>query len=217
MHHEHAILLTCIGCDSGPSVAPERAADGPFAELGAHAASKHHITPSTIYQFGSMKPVGSAELRRNTNGISITMKADLDEIEGDLRGHTMTAWGVWFNHPAGCFTPYQCTAADLFNEAAGAGVNRVTGRVFGQAGQQVLAGNLRGGTEPFGILGTAPFDPTTAEVHVLGRSHYLPIAGQVREQLHQPFGGCAVENAAGEAPTAVGECADMFFSVHPLP
>ena len=169
--------------------------------------------------------VGTSTLHRNANGITANFKA-----EGLMPGHTFTVWWVIWNAPENCQGPCdedpEDDILDLFNPATKAEVLYAGGNVAGNNGKVHISAHLNEGDDNGSVNelfelpdveGGALIDALTAEVHLVLRSHGPKIPGLVNEQISSYVGGCDDPFAFppfSEVPDEVGECGDIYFSVH---
>jgi len=80
-----------------------------------------------------------------------------------------------------------------------------TGHVVGDDGQAGFAGQLQVGNPPGQVMfGSGLLEAQGAEVHLILRTHGLPIPGWVDEQISTFEGGCEVN-----------VCANQQFAIHP--
>ncbi|MDH3697658.1 MAG: hypothetical protein OER83_03675 [Flavobacteriaceae bacterium] len=208
------VLLIAIACDSGTNVD-----DGSTDLLIANAKTTSKQTVDVFDGTDEEFPiVGTSTLHRNANGITMNFKA-----EGLDKGYTYTVWWVIWNFPENCFEG--CDDPDFATpDAVGVDVLYAGGNVAGNAGKIAISGHLNeedtsgsirelfGLGVPIGLL-----DAESAEVHLVLRSHGPAIPGMVNEQISSYEGGCTDPFAFPpftEVPDAVGECGDIYFSVH---
>ena len=167
--------------------------------------------------------VGTSTLRRNKNGININFKVD-----GLIPGHAYTIWWVIWNKPENCDTPYACGEPDFGNpDAVMVEVLYAAGHVVGNSGKGHFSAHLNEwdssgtinplfGLDEYGGL----HDAEKAEVHVVLRSHGPAVPGIVNEQINSYGGGCddiSSFDPFTEIPDEVGECGDIYFSIHLSP
>lgn len=164
---------------------------------------------------------GKSTLHRNSTGITVNFKAT------DLQpGHAYTIWWVIWNKPENCGDRFECTDADFANaDNVMVEVLYAGGHVVGNSGKGNFSARLNendsdGTINPlFGLPEYGGLlDAEHAEVHVVLRSHGPMVPGIVNEQIGSYGGGCDVDlGLFSEIPDAVGECADIYASVHLSP
>jgi hypothetical protein len=193
---------------------------------GAMASDGPSTTTSPVYAFADPDtPVGTSSLKRTSD--SVTMKFRTDELASR---EAVTIWWVVFNRPEGCSTP--CGDDDIFVdgdptgelnqaqiEAADIVVAYATGKVSSRSGHATFTARLSEYEAPgtreivFGDDVTLK-DASSAEVHLVARSHGPAVHDIVDEQIGSFAGGCEVEVHAPDLPTEIGECGDVQFAVH---
>ncbi|MGI9547494.1 MAG: hypothetical protein ACR2MM_09675 [Flavobacteriaceae bacterium] len=167
-------------------------------------------------------PAGTSTLHRNNNGITANFKAT-----GLTPGYTYTVWWVIWNNPENCTTPGACTDIDFgLADAVQVEVMYATGHVVGNSGKGNFSAHLNenddsGTINPlFGLPGYGGLlDAQKAEVHLVLRSHGPKVPGIVDEQIGSYLGGCPQDPPYGfppftEIPDQVGECGDIYASIH---
>ncbi len=167
--------------------------------------------------------IGTSHLVRTSRGVIATFRtSQLPASEA------LTLWWVVFNDPSGCSGPCGedeifvdgdpqkglnlagIEAADIVAGYAAGAVSDAKGRAFMKAAVQA------GGDVDEIIFGDGPIlkDSVGAEIHLVARSHGPAIPGMVDVQTGSYAGGCDVFLTPPAIPQAVGECADIHFSVH---
>ena len=204
-----AAVLFIYGCSNETAVSPELINENQVTL--AKAAS----STNPVFTIMGNNNVGSSQLVRNKNGISVTL-----QTSGLTAGHPHTVWWVVFNEPGACGTN-PCALPDLFVPAVKADVLYAAGNVIGGNGTGNFGAYLSEGDDSgsiaslFGLpAAEGLIDAETAEVHLIARSHGPKIPGQVNDQINSFGGGCSVELAGGAVPVNVGECSDIQFSIH---
>jgi hypothetical protein len=153
--------------------------------------------------------VGNATLKRQNGKVNLNVKTT-----GLEAGAAYTVWFVVFNDPAACVGG--CDGDDLFTVPAAKGaICYAAGHVVGNKGKGNFAANLREGgancdlTDFADVTGLTPLgqasgliDASSAEIHIVTRTHGAPIPGQVDEQISSFGGGCSV-NACNDDQFAV--------------
>lgn len=198
--------------------------------VGVTAAARSSDGPTTttspVLTFADPETqVGTSSLKRKSD--SVTMKYRTGELAAD---EAVTIWWVVFNRPEGCSTP--CGDDDIFVdgdptgelnqaqiEAADIVVAYATGKVSSGSGHATFTARLDEYEEPgtreivFGDDVTLK-DASSAEVHLVARSHGPAVDDIVGEQIGSFAGGCEVEVHAPDVPSEIGECGDVQFAVH---
>ena len=162
---------------------------------------------------------GKSKLRRNDNSLTVNFKAT--DLTPD---YAYTLWWVIWNKPQNCQTPNSCGEIDFLTpNMPEVEVLYATGHLAGRSGYGNFAANLKEGDDTGSINSTFGLpsygglkDASTAEVHLVLRSHGPAIPGQVADQIGSYEGGCVYDLGAftGDIPDAVGECADILAAVH---
>ena len=196
-----AMSFMFAACDS---VSPE---DGLEVQS---AASNGRATSSKVYQFSDMSETGASTLRRDGNGIALTINtSDL------LPGYAYTVWWLTFDKPEFC-SPPACGEDDVFEDALAGGPNKMQLSILGAADGSVINGNGRANYKGYlekndastAIFGDGLDYPRTAEVHYVIRSHGPAIPGLIEEQITTFNGGC------DPGQPNEGLCEDVQFAVH---
>lgn len=194
---------------------------------GPHGLASEPVSKSTSEVFAFAEPttpVGTSTLARTDDGIRASMRTD-----GATAHDTYTLWWVVFNDPEGCSAP-GCGDDDIFVDgdptkgldedqiaAADIVVAYAAGSIASGRGRAGFEAHLEAGTRDVEVVfgdGAILDDPSTAEVHLVARSHGPKVPGKVRDQIGSFAGGCDVFLDPPAVPTAAGECADVLFSVH---
>lgn len=207
-----------LGCGEDSGVSPETTQDDP-ARLSKPASSN-------VYDFTTSAVTGSASLRRNPNGISMTLQTT--DIPS---GTAITNWWVVFNKPDNCTNGIagvsNCGEPDIFNPAVEADVMYAAGHVTGGGSKHTFAGYCRVGDTsksimPFfnALLGTnlpsvGLTNPSGAEVHLVVRTHEEAIPQFMPDMIRTFNGGCTYPPGV---PTNFGApgpntCSDIQFAV----
>ncbi len=185
--------------------------------VGTHGVEAAPATQqsSAVYQFDDMSEVGKASLKRNGSGVTMNIKTaiggELDDF-GVLQGvdwesgDATTVWFVVFNDPSGCVDG--CGGDDVEDafgdNRADVGVHFAAGHVA-NGSKFNAAGHLNEGDSSGLLFGLPLEDATTAEVHLVVRSHgpASTLTGQeLAAALHSVDGGCGT-NTCGDAQFAV--------------
>jgi hypothetical protein len=154
---------------------------------------------SPVYSFSDMSEMGSATLNRHGNGVTLNVKTT-----GLEEGATYTIWWVIFNNPGAC--PDDCSEADLLIPEVQATVLFAAGHVVGNNGKGNFSSHLKEG-DTSGLQSELPsfpgdayglVDASSAEIHIVVRSHGQPIPGLVHEQIRTFGGGCAINVCLNE-------------------
>jgi hypothetical protein len=152
---------------------------------------------ANMFVFGKPNDLlpGAATLTRSPKGISYSV-----HTSGLTPGHAYTVWVVVFNRPENCVDG--CNAPDVSVPAVRAAVGYGASYIAGQNGNSNFHGSLNRGSPPAGRQvneGVVPAgttnrleDPMRAEIHLVVRTHGMPIAGQAAQQLTTFELGCAV-------------------------
>ena len=181
-----------------------------------------HISYSDVYTFATGDVVGSSQLVRKPNGISMTLQTS--EVTS---GDALTVWYVVFNEPGECATT-PCGEADIFNPATRTDILYATGHVVGNGNQANFAGSLQSGDNSGSIMGffnawlgfNLPSlgleDPDGAEVHLVLRTHEEALPAFMPDMIQTFNGGCIYP---GGVPTDYGApgpntCSDIQFAIH---
>ena len=217
-----SLILIAFSCDSesdlDPLTAPE--ADVTFIDdvFAAKTTTKQTVD---IFDFVNGGIVGSSTLHRNSNGLTVNFKTT--QL---IPGHTYTVWWVIWNFPENCIVPGACSDPDFGDPDVQVEVMYATGNVAGGNGKGNFSAHLNendasGTINPlFGLPSYGGLqDALTAEVHVVLRSHGPKVPGIVNEQIGSYLGGCPTTFPYGfppftEIPDEVGECGDIFASIH---
>ncbi len=189
------------------------------------AAPPSTSSQSDVFTFAEpTSPVGTSTLTRTDDGIRASMRT------GGVAAHdTLTLWWVVFNNPTECSAP-GCGDDDIFvdgdptkglNEAqivaADIVVAYADGALASGGGRAGFEARLQAGTRDVEVVfgdGAILDDASSAEVHLVARSHGPKVPGLIREQVGSFAGGCEVFLNPPSVPAAAGECADVLFSVH---
>jgi hypothetical protein len=171
--------------------------------LAATAQADQPVERSTSYLYtwpppGVQVPGALSRLSRTDQGITLDIKTS-----GLDAGAAYTVWWIVFNVPDECAPP-GCSGADFGNPLVEASALWATGHVIGGNGKANFAAHLQE-SKPHGqvLFGPGLTDAKGAEIHLVVRSHGLPIPGLVDEQIHTFAGGCAVN-----------VCEDHQYAVH---
>lgn len=153
-----------------------------------------------MHWFGTATAVApgtaTSTLVRNSSGVSATIHTV------GLPGNTAdTVWWVVFNHPTACSHPMggaRCGLKDLFVPAVAASVQFAAGHVVDADGTADYGAHLSVGDTSGCASAALPcnglFDPRTADVHVVVRTHGAPLPGLIDEQISTFNGGCPPNN-----------------------
>lgn len=166
--------------------------------LGAlPAAAAERVTASVLWMppSGLSGSVAGAEatLVTGERGASFTIHT------GSLKpGEAYTVWWVIFNDPAACTTnpagPIRCGAGDVPRAGVRASLQYGAGHVVGESGVGNFAGSLRegdtSGCQPVLPCNAGLEDATSAEIHLVVRTHGAAAPGYVPDQIGSFNGGC---------------------------
>lgn len=216
------LILIPLSCDSESSLestAPDAATINDDDVLNAKSKQ-----PADIFDaVNGFVVVGTSTLHRNNNGITMNFKAT-----GLIPGHAYTVWWVIWNYPDECEGgPGACGSnTDFENPDVAVELMYATGHVAGNSGKGNFGAHLNendnsGTINPLFFLPSygGLLDSQKAEVHLVLRSHGPAVPGIVNEQIGSYLGGCPTEFPYGfvftEIPDEVGECGDIYFSIHP--
>ena len=162
---------------------------------------------------------GESVLRRKNGYLTVSFKAT------DLTpNYAYTLWWVIWNNPEKCKTPNACEEIDFLTpDQSKVEVIYATGQVVGprsfanfnaQLKENDVTGSINAifGMPRYGGMKNA----SSAEVHLVLRSHGPAIRGQVDEQTGTYNGGCKYDLGAftGDIPDSFGECGDILAAVH---
>lgn len=188
------------------------------------AGAVGNVTQSSVYRFEDGSAVASSSATLNRSESSITTSLSTGELsEG---GTTYTLWWVIFNNPAECEHGMPglstCGEADLLlfggKPEISSSVFFAAGNVIGNTGNLNFGAHLQEGELPSGpgqvAWGPGLVDASTAEVHLVVRSHGPVQPGIEAEQITTFGGGCTSETD----PTVTGpegdfDCFDQQFTV----
>lgn len=182
------------------------------AQVAGAGGAIHQDT--TVFQFDDGSTVGEASLARNAHGvtmnISTAVSGELDDFGIPLGvdwevGDATTVWFVVFNDPDGCIDGCgEDDVLDVFfgDNRAAVGLHRAAGHVADDstfdAGGRLAEDNL-----DEVVFGLPLMDATTAEIHLVVRSHGSGLTGtELVSALHSVDGGCAT-NICGDSQAAV--------------
>ena len=212
------VALALIGCDSHSLTDDNTNTIIANSELAKHGGGESDAsTRSTVYSFDDLAEVGYSIVKRSIDNIAVSYSAsDL------IARHTYTLWWVVFDQPSKCSpdpadissTPV-CGEDDVVDAMEG-GANEPEVTILGAAdgavasewGHKNFRGILARGDDSTSIFGDGLDNPTTAEIHLVLRSHGEAIPGLVREQITTFNGGC------DPGQPNEGLCHDVQFSVH---
>ncbi len=218
------ILVACfISCvqesDSDPLTVDSNAESklNKFQDVDAKSTVKQTVD---IFDVVNGVVAGTSTLHRNSSGITVNFKAT-----GLTPGYAYTIWWVIWNNPENCTTPGACTDIDFgIADAVQVEVMGATGHVVGNSGKGNFSAHLNENDDSstvnplFGLPGYGGLlDAQKAEVHLVLRSHGPAIPGMVNEQISSYEGGCDDPFAIPpftEIPDEVGECGDIYASIH---
>ncbi len=188
--------------------------------LNAMGSTKQTVN---VFDFVNGGILGTSTLHRNSNGITVNYKVD-----GLIPGHTYTVWWVIWNFPENCEVQGECADNDFGDPDVQVELMYATGHVAGGSGKGNFGAHLNendasGTINPLFFLPSygGLLDAENAEVHVVLRSHGPAVPGIVNEQIGSYLGGCPTDFPYGffpftEIPDEVGECGDIFASIHRL-
>jgi len=193
------------------------------------AASTEPVTSVVPVEWqadGTLVEGAESTLTRMEHGVYMTFSTRNLEP-----GDAYTIWWVIFNNPENC-TDGECGLDDLFlvdsdgaiipapaggrqpnpigREATGVSNMRATGSISDEDGSVEFRAHLPIGDAIEAIFGAGLFDPMTAEIHLIARTHGPAVDGILHEQLNSPWGGCP----EGFPKTP---CADVQIAFHPAP
>ncbi len=217
-----SLILIAISCEAESVLDPESAAaDATFIDdnvLAAKGASKQTVD---IFDVVNGVLAGTSTLHRNSNGITVNYKAI-----NLIPGHAYTLWWVIWNNPENCMVPGACSDGDFGDPDVQVELMYATGHVVGGSGKGNFSAHLNendasGTINPlFGLPSYGGLlDAEKAEVHMVVRSHGPKVPGIVNEQIGSYLGGCPTVFPYGfppfsEIPDEVGECGDIYASIH---
>ncbi len=170
--------------------------------------------PDPNHVSGTLIPGAFSTLERETNEISMEIHTSMLPASS-----ATTVWWVIFNEPSKC-SPPGCAGKDLSNPAVKGSVSFATGEVIGADGVGDFSADLKvgdlSGCQPavVGFPCVGLMKPLTAEVHYVIRSHGLPIAGLVDQQIGSFAGGCKGTPVPPFAGPTGNSCFDVQASVH---
>ncbi len=219
-----SMTFAVISCDS-ESESRDNQIDATLDENSAYAVKGSSKQTVQIFDVVNGVDAGTSTLHRNSSGITINYKAT-----GLIPGHAYTVWWVVWNNPEYCLVPGECTDADFVSNPdfnlIEVELLYATGHVVGNSGKGNFGAHLNeneasGSINPlFGLpLYGGLLDAEKAEVHGVLRSHGPAVPGIVNEQIGSYLGGCPTTFPYGfppfsEIPDEVGECGDIYASVH---
>ncbi|MEN8789709.1 MAG: hypothetical protein ABF293_11520 [Flavobacteriaceae bacterium] len=193
-----------------------------FQDVDAKSTAKQTVV---IFDVVNGVLAGTSTLHRNNNGITANFKAT-----GLIPGHAYTVWWVIWNNPEECEGGVGACGSDAdFIENADAikiEIMYATGHVAGNSGTGNFGAHLNENDDS-GSINDLQFlpayggllDSQKAEVHLVLRSHGPAVPGIVNEQIGSYLGGCPTDFPYGfvftEIPDEVGECGDIYASIHP--
>jgi hypothetical protein len=159
------------------------AADVDRVQMGWHAQSGNA-------QFSPVGEDATAQLVRNENGISYSIKT-----EGLRPGHAYTVWVVVINNPAAC-TASPCSPPDIIlNPATRSQITYGGGHVVGENGQAGFGGHLSTGPLPAGWLPNRGLDdPLGADVHLVLNDHGPVLTEYMPEMIQTYRAGCSEDS-----------------------
>jgi len=210
-----------LSCDSESSDLAESEINASIMDddvLNAKSTSKQTVD---IFDVVNGVLAGTSTLHRNHNGITANYKAT-----GLIPGHAYTVWWVIWNNPENCIVPGACSDGDFGDPDVQVELMYATGHVAGDNGMGNFSGHLNenDASESINPLYGLPsygglLDAEKAEVHVVLRSHGPKVPGIVNEQIGSYLGGCPTTFPYGfppfsEIPDEVGECGDIYASIH---
>ena len=157
--------------------------------------------------------VGMSRIKRGPGHASVILEAS--ELEP---GTAATLWAVVFNNAAACVG--ECDDPDLFeNAATQADLMYVGGAIADERGRVRYAGRLgEGATDAsimplFGLPAWGVLEASTAEIHLVVRTHGQAIPGLVSAQTSTFNGGCTGFGAEFGAP-GPNECLEPYYASH---
>ena len=162
--------------------------------------------------------LGTSTLVRKNDEISINF-----ETHGLTPGYAYTLWWVVWNKPENCTVSGACTGGDLaLSEEVEVELLYAAGSVADNSGKVNYTAKLREhevsesintsiGFSEFGGLQNA----STAEIHMVLRSHGPAIPGMEDVQITEFKGGCTTAFPGfSEIPDETGECGNIQASIH---
>ena len=212
-----ALVTILLGCGDAVVTSPEIGPQG--SELAADKAA--HST-SNVYRFADMGVVGSSQLTRHGNSISVRLKtSDIPP------GMAITLWWVVFNYPWNCAS-VPCGEADIFDPAVKADVLYASGHVTGNGNAINFSAQLKTGDASGSVMGffnallglDLPSVGLTnvdgAEVHMVVRTHQQALPTHMPDMIHTFNGGCGYPPGVPTTYGAPGPntCSDIQFAVH---
>lgn len=194
-------------------------ADQDVTEPAPPSAPSFSVTQesATLFEaFGAPSAAwGTATIKRGPKGVQVQLRVTDQAVQAALEGAAITIWLASFHDPSECAAA-PCAASDLSNPLVGAALQRAGGLVLGN-GPINLAVNVREGDTKNKIGGTAAglIDAETDEIHVVIRSHGVPIPGKVASQIHTPAGGCKTVNGKPipEPDPEGNDCLDVAVAI----
>lgn len=183
----------------------------------AVSAAKSNRVTSQIYTFG-LEPVQGARAHLMTNEEQVRLKIDTHDL---MPGDATTIWWVVFNNPAACSNGIpgisNCSEPDLFNPEVQGEVSYADGQVIGHKGTGRYFAQLYQGVVPRGWFGNGLLYPTSAEIHMVVRTHGQAIDGRINEMIMTFAGACSNVPPAhpgyGDGTPGPNECEDIQFAV----
>lgn len=168
------------------------AADVDRVPMGWHAQSGHA-------QFSPVGEDATAQLVRNENGISYSIKT-----EGLRAGHAYTLWVVVINNPAACTVSPCSPPVDIVgNAATNSQIIYGGGHVVGGDGQAGFGGHLSAGPLPQGWLANRGLDNVMgAEVHLVLNDHGPVLTEFMPEMIKTYRAGCTDASLPGFFPAS---------------
>lgn len=192
----------------------------------AGAEDDPYTSTTTVHLFSDASEVDGAwsKLTRFDSGVKMTLHtAELPA------GDVVTAWWVVFNSPENC-SDNACGEDDIFLfeddemviddngavlnaeqiEAADISLLGATGNVIDEDGNGHFSAWLNTGENPSIVFGNALVNPTSAEIHIVLRTHGQMDEELLDDQITEFNGGCSAE-----FPNE--PCLDIQFAVHAPP
>jgi hypothetical protein len=207
-----ALCLTVAACDSNPGFDPDHTPEPVPSPVEPDGGPRQEGMRDVVSFANPSVSVGYSTLKRDERGVQFWLRTS--EI---TPRHAVTIWWVVFNNPEAC-AANPCDEPDLFNPAVEADVLYAAGSIVNANGESAFAGRLQEGrthgsiADVFGLPAASGLhDAGKAEVHLVVRSHGEYTSSS---QLTTYGGGCTTELPVGTMPSAVGECADIQFSMH---